>query len=254
MNWDNNNNQASLKEVALADLAGGWKDGFLTIGTLGCYGPFNFKSSDSHKHYLALESDEEEAEKHVDDDEKENKYFDSDEHDEEMMKPLLIGSKFENKFEHVVNEKPNVAKVEALVTTPTPTLVSDDDVVECIDVGTDEKEKKECERITLADLFLADSEKIIKHDEAAKALLLDDDDDKQSLKAKHGQPASAKKLISRVTNKDNPHPIKSVGKLMKKMIKKKIHPDVDVKNEKSEEQKLSAIEICENQKIEGTSG
>ncbi|XP_054779881.1 protein TILLER ANGLE CONTROL 1-like isoform X2 [Prosopis cineraria] len=244
--------QASLKEVALVS---GWKDGILTIGTLGCYGPF--KTSSQHKDYLALESDEDEAEKHEEEEnyctdggvEEENKYW---EPEYEEMKPL-IHTKFENNFEDVVNEKPsraNAAKVEALVAL-TPVLVSDD-VTECIHVGTEQKEKKS-ERITLADLFLADSEKIMKHD-AAKVLLDDQPgDDKQSLKAKRGQPTFAKKLISGV-NKDNPHPINNIRKLMKKMIKKKIHPEVDVKNKKSEDQKPSASEICENQKIEGTSG
>ncbi|XP_028752285.1 uncharacterized protein LOC114712004 [Neltuma alba] len=243
--WDD---QASLKEVALADVHGGWKDGFLTIGTFGCYGPF--KCSNQHKDYLALESDEDEAEQH-DADEEENKYSDC-EHEE--MKPL-IGTKFENNVEDVGNEKPNLANAAqggALV-IPTPTLDSDD-VIECIHVGTDQKEKKKGERITLADLFLADSGKIIKHD-AAKVLLDDQtSDDKQSLKAKqYGRPAFAKKLIARV-NKDNPHPIKNIQRMMKKMIKKKIHPEVDVKNQKSGAQKPSASEICDNHKTEGTSG
>ena len=72
---------------------------------------------------------------------------------------------------------------------------------------TDDQKKKKGERITLADLFLADSDVKVKMD-PAKFLL--ESSEKSRLKAKHGM-CFAKKLIPRV--KDNPHPVKDIKKV-----------------------------------------
>ncbi|MED6194934.1 hypothetical protein PIB30_033250 [Stylosanthes scabra] len=88
------------------------------------------------------------------------------------------------------------------------------------------------ERITLADLFLADSEVKKKMMGPTKILVESNDgDEKSNLKGKHGK-SFAKKLIPIV--KDNPQPMKDIKKLMKKMLKRKIHPDFDAKNHKPE--------------------
>lgn len=213
--WDS---QALLKEVALADVVGGWKDGILTIGTLGCYEPL--KSFNDHKDYLALESDEVEEDEGDQEEnysadgyeyEEENKYYYSSEHDEEMN-PLIHSSFEKQSFEDVVNDKSdddNASKEEVFGTLNALPVVSYE-VTESNHVVTDQKKKKG-ERITLADLFLADSEKIMKQKDSAK-VLIDQPSEKPSLKAKHGLPTLAKKLIPRV-NKDNARPLKNIQKV-----------------------------------------
>ncbi|KAK7349401.1 hypothetical protein VNO77_06736 [Canavalia gladiata] len=252
----NADSQALLKQVALTDhMLGGWKDGILTIGTLG-YDPL--KSINHHKEYFALETEDEieeedgEGEHIMVEDEQENYY--NAEHEE--LNPLIYSTFEHNIIEDVVIDQIQnydddgeaskdevVRSFDEIVMAPPMFSL---EVIESNDVETDQKKKKG-ERITLADLFLADSDVKIKLDSAKVCQLASSE--KPNLKAKHGL-SFAKKLIPRV--KDNPHPMKDIKKLMKKMLKRKIHPDLDVKNHKPEGQEVNAAGlITDNHMNEG---
>ncbi|KAK4267045.1 hypothetical protein QN277_023885 [Acacia crassicarpa] len=220
--------QALLKQVALGDTLDGWKDGILTIGTLG-YDPLS--SFNQQREYLALEG-EDEPDHHEGDGQGDHIIFDGDgdvdynvEHEE--LNPLMHNT-FEHNHEdvfepnHCANSSEHSVVMALNENFLIPTVVSHE-ITELSPVETDQRKKKG-ERITLADLFLADSDVKMKMD-PAKVLL--EPNEKPSLKSKHGL-SLAKKLFPLV--KDNSHPMKNIQRLMKKMIKKKIHPELDVKN------------------------
>ena len=206
---NNADSQALLKQVALTESLGGWEDGILTIGTLG-YDPL--KSINPHKEYFALEIEVEQEDGEgenimVDDHEEEQKGYNA-EHEE--LNPLIYNS-FEHNFENVVSENNHddgdvVGSLNNEIVVAPPVISYE--VVEANDVEADEKKKKG-ERITLADLFLADTDVKIKLDPYAKVCHLASSE-KPNLKAKHGL-SFAKKLIPRV--KDNPHPMKDIKKV-----------------------------------------
>ncbi|KAK7292846.1 hypothetical protein RJT34_15700 [Clitoria ternatea] len=249
---NNADSQALLKQVALADHSlGGWEDGILTIGTLG-YDPL--KSINPHKEYFALETENEQQEgegEHIMVDEVVDENCYNAEHEE--LNPLMFNT-FEHNFEDVVVSGKNhdyaadASKEEIVMSFHEIVLaapVISHEVIESNDEEADEKKKKG-ERITLADLFLADSDVKIKLDPAKACQIASSE--KSNLKAKHGL-SFAKKLIPRV--KDNPHPMKDIKKLMKKMLKRKIHPDLDVKNHKPEGQEFNTAAISDNHVNEG---
>lgn len=187
-----------------------WQDGILTIGTLG-YDPL--KSFNQQKEYLALESEDEldhegEAEHNFVDDEKEEADYDV-QHEE--LNPLM-NTTFEHNYEDVFyrNSDANASKQGVVMTLNdnclTPPVVTSYEITELSPGETDQRKKKG-ERITLADLFLADSDVKIKLD-PAKTLL--EPNEKPSLKAKHGL-SFAKKLYPLV--KDNSHPVKNLQRV-----------------------------------------
>lgn len=204
------NNVDMQKQVALTDYLGCWKDGILTIGTLG-YDPL--KSINHHKEYFALEAENEQDKpgegEHimVDDDDHENCYS----AEQEELSPLMYNTFEHNNFEDVVCENHDGSKEEEKVVirsfheiVEAPPVIFHE-ITESNDVEADQK-KKSGERITLADLFLADSDVKIKMDK----VLLESSDEKPNLKAKHGL-SFAKKIIPRV--KDNARPMKDIKKV-----------------------------------------
>lgn len=204
----NADSQALMKQVAVADFLGGWKDGILTIGTLGCD---PLKSFNQNKEYYALESEDE-----LDEDDEEHLLVDGDDEDNynaehEELNPLMHTT-FEHDFEDVVSANHDAnASQEVVVMTfnkvvLTPPVISHE-AIESNEVETDQKKKKG-ERITLADLFLADSDVKMKLD--PDKVLFQSSEKPSTLKAKHGL-SFTKKLIPRV--KDNPHPIKDIKKV-----------------------------------------
>jgi len=201
----NADSQALLKQVALTESLCGWEDGILTIGTLG-YDPL--KSMNPHKEYFALEIEVEqedgEGEESIIVDEEEEKCYNAE---QEELNPLIYNT-FEHSPENIISENHDDGDVvrsfnEIVVAPP----VISYEVMESYDVEADEKKKKG-ERITLADLFLADSDVKIKLNPAKVCHLASSE--KPNLKAKHGL-SFAKKLIPRV--KDNPHPMKDIKKV-----------------------------------------
>lgn len=224
--------QALLKQIALGDVLDGWKDGILTIGTLG-YDPLG--SFNQQKEYQALESEDEPDDEG---DGGEHTIVDGDEDvdynvEHEELNPLMHNT-FEHNYEDTFepNHGANASEQGLAMTLSesflTPTVVSHE-ITELSAMETDQRKKKG-ERITLADLFLADSDVQMKVDRA-KVLL--EPHEKPILKSKHGL-SFTKKLFPLV--KDNSHPVKNIQRLMKKMLKKKIHPELDVKSLKQADQ------------------
>lgn len=203
--------QALLKKVAFGDVLGDWNDGILAIGTLGYCDPlkpFNFQND-----YLSLKNHEDEMdneEQDDDEDQSSNCYYNAE---DEELSPLMH-TKFENNYEDDdhdhVNEKISVDDDdddEVLVTPLTSPLVSSD--------HDEITESSRVERITLADLFLADSDdktiSMKQKDLTAKMVL-----EKPCLKSKNGFPTFSKKPIPPncvVDKKDKPHPIKQIQKV-----------------------------------------
>ncbi|KAL5062464.1 hypothetical protein RYX36_024201 [Vicia faba] len=229
-----NDNQALLKQVALTDMLGGWNDGILTIGTLG-YDPM--KSINNHKDYYSLEAEKQHDFVEDNDDDDDESFYNAE---QEELNPLINNTLDEsNNSEDVVCENHDdvdddvnatkekkimmIENFKEIVDVPPPMIFHE--IIEANDVEADQKK-----RITLADLFLADSDLKMKVD-YSKAKVLIESSEKPNLKPKNGF-SFAKKIIPLV--KDNAHPIKDIKKLMKKMLKRKIHPDLDVKNHKAE--------------------
>nr|ACJ84205.1 unknown [Medicago truncatula] len=177
---NNTDNQALLKQVALTDMLGDWKDGILTIGTLG-YDPL--KSMNNHKEYFALEA-EKQHDIVVDDDDVENFY----DVEQEELNPLINNTFDENNFEVVICENHDVVdddarKEEEMIIrnfkeiVEVPPMICHE-IMEANDVEADQKK-----RITLADLFLADSDVKTKLDYSAAKVLVESSE-KPNLKQK----------------------------------------------------------------------
>ncbi|KAE9605761.1 hypothetical protein Lal_00024942 [Lupinus albus] len=223
---------------------GGWEDGILTIGTFG-FVPL--KSINHKNEYFALENElgeqDECKEQDIqanDDDDDGNSYNNTE---MEELNPLMHNT-FKHNFEDVAVSANHDANIEEMVSTFNEIVMASPvisyEIMESNDSDGEADEKKKGERITLADLFLADSDVKMKLD-PAKVLLKSSE--KSSFKAKHGL-SFAKKFIPHV--KDNPRPMKDIKKLMKKMLKRKIHPDLDVKNHKPEGQEVTAAAIIDD--------
>ncbi|MED6181911.1 hypothetical protein PIB30_023752 [Stylosanthes scabra] len=216
---NNADSEGMMKQVAFAELFSGWRDGILTIGTLGCDPLIN--SYSQNKQYYALDSEEDQEEEEEEEEDEDN--YNGE--DDEEVNPLM-----QSTFEHVIRQE------------------EEEEEVKKVGVAEEMEKKKKGERITLADLFLADSD--VKMEGAKVSTTSADEDEKQiTVKAKHHVHihkhmhglSFPKKLIPRGLNKNNPHPIKDIKKLMRKMLKRKIHPELlDVKNPKSSDTKDTA--------------
>lgn len=202
--------QALLKQIELGGALDGWKDGILTIGTLG-YDPL--RSFNQEKEYLALEGGRELD--HEEGDQRDQITVDGDGvdyiADHEELNPLMHNAfehNYEDTFEpnHGVNASDEHSLVMALNENfLSPTLISHE-ITELGSEETDERKKKG-DRITLADLFLADSDVKMKMD-PVKVFL--EPSGKPSLKSKHGLSLT-KKLFPLV--KDNSHPVKNIRRV-----------------------------------------
>ncbi|CAL0318031.1 unnamed protein product [Lupinus luteus] len=220
---------------------GCWEDGILTIGTLG----FVPLKSNHKNDYFALENElgeqDECKEQHIQaNDDDENSYNNTE---MEELNPLIHNT-FEHNFDDVAVSANHDANIEEMVNTSNEIMLASPvishEIMESNESDAEADEKKKGERITLADLFLADSDVKMKLDPANVLLK---SSEKSSFRAKHGL-SFAKKFIPRV--KDNPRPMKDIKKLMKKMLKRKIHPDLEVKNHKPESQEVTAAAIIDD--------
>ncbi|KAG2720608.1 hypothetical protein I3760_02G043500 [Carya illinoinensis] len=217
----NTDKQALLKQVALVEVLDGWKDGILTIGTLGFdpLKPFNQRNE-----YLVLQSEEE-------DEKNEEGQYSSDGGDDteenvehEELNPLM-STTFAHSFEDF-ESNPDNGNFDGVDDVPlTPFMGSPGLNAELNRDG--EQQKKKGERITLADLFLADADVEGEFDFGK----VPNSGEKPALKTKNGL-SFAKKFIPRV--KEDSRPIQNLQRLMKKMLKRKIHPDFDAKMQKSD--------------------
>ncbi|WCJ22478.1 Protein TILLER ANGLE CONTROL 1 [Euphorbia peplus] len=218
--------KVELKQVALVDSF----DGILTIGTLGFdpSKPFN-----QHKEYIVLEEEEID---HLSDEEHDHSDTDDDDHSnvngydaavEEEENPLIF-TRFEHTFDKFDEKMGSNSNGE------------DDDL----------PREEKGERITLAELFMADSE--MKKEQLEFVEIVDQITNKKIAKkpSKNGL-SFAKKLIPHVG--EDSRPIKKIHQLMKRMLKRKIHPDVEGKGNQSKVETSQASFTKGNELIEAVS-
>ncbi|OAY48963.1 protein TILLER ANGLE CONTROL 1 [Manihot esculenta] len=229
--------QALLKQVALVDVLDGWKGGILTIGTLGLdpLKPFN-----QQHEYLVLETEggeEDDGDDYNDDEEEQEEYsvhsdeedsnVDEDEDEKEEENPLIF-TRFQHNFEELTSSfGANAAKSEdIMIIDPTETKSN---------IHDNDQRKRKGERITLAELFLADSD-VKKKPESFE--VEPDSGKKPAFRGKNGL-SFAKKLIPNVG--EDSRPIKKFHQLMRRMLKRKIHPELEGKTQKTDNQNKIAI-------------
>ncbi|KAK8654466.1 hypothetical protein V6N13_128434 [Hibiscus sabdariffa] len=209
------NTKALLEQVALVDML----DGILTIGTFG-FDPLK-PSSDELKHCLASEGDDEQGEEErfsnnsgVGDDG--NDY--SDGNDEEN--PLMFST-----FDHDFEDMTMTVHGAAVWST-------DDEIRTDLDSIEGHSGKLRRRRTTLADLFSEDSNSGMKK----KHNSLESDSNscgKGPVRTKQGL-SFAKKLMPQAG--EDSHPIKMINQMMKRMLKRKIHPELEGKGNKLNKQ------------------
>ncbi|XP_022769515.1 uncharacterized protein LOC111313038 [Durio zibethinus] len=237
------NTKALLQQVALVDVLDGWRDGILTIGTLG-FDPL--KSFSEQKDYLTLESDdaegaEEERYSHNNDDEEDDNDDYDDNNSDEEVNPLMF-STFDHSFvdvdDHTKYGKPDVIMmVDGVAGSTGHTIKFDLDITE----GHSGRLRR---RTTLADLFNEDSDMKKK---PSPLELESNSCTKGSLPTKNGL-SFAKKLIPQVG--EDSRPIKMLHQ-MRRMLKRKIHPELEGKSNKLDGQsKPSVIDVLASKKHE----
>ncbi|KAI3933662.1 hypothetical protein MKW92_027569 [Papaver armeniacum] len=196
-----------LDNVTLVEVLDGWKDGILTIGTFG-FDPLKENeenSPDNNKEYVQEEEEENSAQKN-----------------EGMLNRVVVKA-FEIEFlrEMGSNLDASVPTIDHL--TPTVEDAPLLKFIESPEIKADEVEIDKKKRTTLADLFSADSV-----DGAMKKSGLDEEkpeSNKKSSATKTGH-SFGKKLMP---PKGETRVIKKLHKMVTKMLKKKIHPDLESK-------------------------
>ncbi|CAA2982585.1 Hypothetical predicted protein [Olea europaea subsp. europaea] len=198
-----------------------YKGGILTIGTFG------FDSiKTEEKEYLYRDDDEEKEGEDKSDVSNESAEEEEVDEEEQELNPLMHAA-YAHDFEDSICD--NTAK---------GTIASDCDI----------KNMKK-ERITLADLFYADSDEQEKH-KKNKGNIIDPDFNKKlsAAEANYKRGLSfAKKLVPRVG--EDSRPIKKLHHMMTKMLKRKIHPDIGVKINKDNEHNTKPKVASEDRKI-----
>ncbi|EOX95628.1 hypothetical protein QUC31_005128 [Theobroma cacao] len=244
------NTKALLEQVALVDVLDGWRDGILTIGTFG-FDPL--KSFSEQKEYLASESEEEEEEEEEeerysdnnDEEDDDDDHDDDDNNNDEEVNPLMF-STFEHSFEDVESDvdHPKYGKPDVTMTFDRVAGSTDHEIKFDLD-ATEGHSGKLRRRTTLADLFSEDSDMKKK----PSPLALDSNSCKRaSVRTKNGL-SFAKKLIPQVG--EDSRPIKKLHQMMRRMLKRKIHPELEGKGSKLEGQsKASVIDVLGSKKHE----
>ncbi|KAK6918188.1 hypothetical protein RJ641_016610 [Dillenia turbinata] len=238
--------QALLRNVAIVDVIEDWKDGILRIGTFG-FDPlksFNYQKNQCG-HEGKDEYYEEEAEDHQEEEEdKEGEgYFVSEDEENEELNPLMYAAFNRGAEEKQSNYVTCVPKNGMLMTIDGVRLIPKEQ--EDIIIEEDQK-KKRGKRVTLADLFSADSDSDFSLDsEFIKEVLSDSKEsqhevcDKKSEVIKKSNLSFAKKLIPRAGN--DALPIKKLHRLVRRMLKRKIHPDIGSKTPKPDSEIKAAM-------------
>uniref|UniRef100_A0A803L9V1 Protein TILLER ANGLE CONTROL 1 n=1 Tax=Chenopodium quinoa TaxID=63459 RepID=A0A803L9V1_CHEQI len=213
----------------VVDMLDHWNDGILSIGTIAIspleackYGMLE-EEDDVRDHEMANIVNEHDV--------------DIDNYEIECdneASPLMNVEFFSHELEKVIGANHEIIEEEVV-----ENVVELKDANNC-DVNENEGQTKR--RVTLADLFLEDSDyhpvKVLKEVEDVyvdDAFVKDDTSNgklsfemtlKPTSRAKNGI-SKAKKLI-----KEDLHPLKKFNKLMKRMMKKKIHPEFEGKTQK----------------------
>ncbi|KAE8693661.1 cytochrome b5 isoform A-like isoform X1 [Hibiscus syriacus] len=208
------NTKALLQQVALSDLLDGWREGILAIGTFG-FDPL--KQNDYDNDGGEEEAEEEERYTENVNNEDEDEYVEND--SDEEVNPLML-STLKHSFEDVDHAMYGETKVMRMV----------DVVGGCtdheIELEATEGHSGKLGRTTLADLFSEDSDIKKKH---CLLQLNSASCKKPSLRTKNGL-SFAKKLIPQVA--EDSHPIKMLRQIMRRMWKRKIHPELEGKGNK----------------------
>ncbi|KAK8570366.1 hypothetical protein V6N13_003049 [Hibiscus sabdariffa] len=207
------NTKALLEQVALVDML----DGILTIGTFG-FDPLK-PFSDELKHCLASESDHEqgEEERFSNNSGGDDGYDYGDGNYEEN--PLMF-STFDHGLEDVTMTVHGAAEWS-----------TDDEIRTDLDAIEGHSGKLRI-RTTLADLFSEDSDSGMKK----KHNSLESNSNscgKGSVRTKQGL-SFAKKLMPQAG--EDSHPIKMINQMMKRLLKRKIHPELEGKGNKFNKQ------------------
>ncbi|XP_057549165.1 protein TILLER ANGLE CONTROL 1-like isoform X2 [Amaranthus tricolor] len=197
----------------IVDMLDSWKDGILSIGTIAI-------SPLEASKYAMLEEIHDDNHDYDDDHHVIDDRYDLDENDDQSS-PLMNVEYFSHELDKVIGANHEIIEEEQVYENNN-----------CI-----EDEEQSRRRVTLAELFLEDSD----YHHNVKVLQDDDDDDdddgvkgdimmneKQGIDMMIMKPNSlaknglfkAKKLL-----KEDLHPLKKFNQLMKRMMKKKIHPD-----------------------------
>ncbi|XP_010523827.1 PREDICTED: uncharacterized protein LOC104802086 isoform X2 [Tarenaya hassleriana] len=213
------NTKAILDQVGLVEVLENWVDGVLTIGTFGFD---TLKYSDDKEKYDSSEN--EEGEDVGDDDDDDDGSMDLD--DDEFTKNSVIVYKDE--------------ELDPLISTTDGSHDNGDDLgfgivgselmraVDCVDFtpGADVDFRGRKRRTTLAELFMEDGDTHFK--KCLNPLEIESSYGKYKLDgSKLSRLSFAKKIASRAKDHDS-RPIKKLHQMMKRMLKRKIHPDVDV--------------------------
>ncbi|XWS76835.1 hypothetical protein CRYUN_Cryun01aG0211700 [Craigia yunnanensis] len=237
------NTKALLEQVALVDVLDGWRDGILTIGTFG-FDPL--KSFGEQKDYLTLENDDEEEEEEA----KEERYDDDEDYDDDYddnnsdeVNPLMF-STFDHSFEDVESnaDQAKYGKPDVIMTVDGVAGSTDHKIKFDLDVSEGHSGKLR-RRTTLADLFSEDSDMKKK---PSPLELESKSCKKASLRTKNGL-SFARKLIPQVV--EDSRPIKMLNQMMRRMLKRKIHPELEGKGNKLDGQcKPSVIGVPASEK------
>ncbi|XP_057980396.1 protein TILLER ANGLE CONTROL 1 [Malania oleifera] len=210
--------KALLKNVGPVDAMDGWRDGILTIGTFGF---------DAYKEEYEEEDEDEEEEE--EDGEEEYSFTSADNEEEDAkdqegeLNPLVFAG-YKKGVTGEVKGEDVIVTVDGMLVGGAPELAMG---LEYSGIVASDEGKKKGERTTLADLFLADSEMMIKRKGGSKeAAVVDSGKKPAPLRPKNGL-SFAKKLIPRV--KEDSRPIRKLHRLMRKMLKRKIHPELQGK-------------------------
>ncbi|XP_012490154.1 protein TILLER ANGLE CONTROL 1 [Gossypium raimondii] len=221
------NTKALVEQVALVDMLDGWRDGVLTIGTFG-FDPLKSLAEEQND-YLASGSYEDDDEERYSDNNDDEDVDGDDDDEEEEVNPLMLSS-FEPSLEDVDSNVDNskYRKKEVMMMVDGST---DHEIKFNLD-ATEDHSGKLRRRTTLADLFSEDTD--IKK-KPSSPLHLDTDSCKKpsSLPAKNGL-SFAKKLIPQVGVGEDSRPIKMLHQMMRRMLKRKIHPELEGKGNQLE--------------------
>ncbi|XP_010518342.1 PREDICTED: uncharacterized protein LOC104793642 isoform X1 [Camelina sativa] len=208
------NTKAILDQVGLVDAFDNWFDGVLTIGTFG-FDTLNFKEEDEKYDdecgsvdldYVVndgsiIKNVDQEVDPLISDD---NKFYDHHEDVTELLDTDHFGS---------------------IKTTETPV----------VEVAVEAEIVPEKKRTTLAELFMEDRDKDDDQGQGKKSKNPNLVDEEVKYPKQNGSKLSRKfslvkkKLVmskSKDKEKDSP-PIKRMHQMIKRMMKKKIHPDID---------------------------
>ncbi|XP_010267458.1 PREDICTED: uncharacterized protein LOC104604690 isoform X2 [Nelumbo nucifera] len=211
-----NDTEALLEHVNLVDVLEGWKDGLLSIGTLGfdplkrSNQPNEYSVDHIQVEYSMMEEEEEDADE------------EEDAENEGELNPLVVKA-FKREFEKVLgsytdsnSQKSDVLRAD-IDDTPLIRFLESPEIRNACDNSESDKKK----RTTLADLFSADREVPRKLDSTE----VPPDSGKKTLecRTKHGV-SLAKKLLPR--KGEDSRPITKLQRLMKRMLKRKIHPEL----------------------------